>query len=556
MGFAVAQPAAMAPGSPLLPPIVYEREPGAAWAPPPASYRRREPEKTVLHRVVREHLSTFLDEARLADPSGSGYPAFVQKEFERFLDCGLLSRGFYRLRCPSCHYEQLLAHSCKGRICPSCWARRAADTAADLVDRVLPEAPYRQFVLTFPWPIRLPLAYDAELLPRMMRAYLQTLFSWMRRRGRALGIRDGRIGSVTFIQRFGSALNLNPHLHSLLPDGLFVPAAEPDRPLVFMPLPPPTDAEIEQLTEKIAERLKKVAVAAGVGSDEAIEPEGEQLLLAQSMAEAVASPLSPSFFDAMPRSPVRKPLCANVEGFCIHAARIVAAHDREGLERLCSYGLRPPFSQKRLSLLPDGRVRYQLRKPWPTSEGVEALVLEPVPFLKRLTALMSRPYVNNVRYHGVFCNRSKDRARLPPPFPDARLFPSSAQNPPSDDDALPAVPLPPMPLIPALPKRRRSSWAQLLKRTLHLDALKCPKCSESMEVLALITDPAVVRKILDHLHLPADDPPRAPARIPEPEPFELEPEPEPELDDEPGRETDDPFPSFPTHKRGPPWEPD
>ena len=94
MGFAVAQPAAMAPVSPLLPPIVYEREPGAAWAPPPASYRRREPEKTVLHRVVRENLATLIEEARLADPYGSGYPAFVEKEFERFLGCGLLSRGW------------------------------------------------------------------------------------------------------------------------------------------------------------------------------------------------------------------------------------------------------------------------------------------------------------------------------------------------------------------------------------------------------------------------------------------------------------------------------
>ena len=159
--------------------------------------------------MVREHLSTFLEQARIADPYGSGYPAFVEKEFERFLGCGLLSRGFSRLRCPSCGYERFVALSCKGRICPSCWARRAADTAADLVDRVLPEAPYRQFVLTFPWPLRFPLAFDAALLGRMMRAYLQTLFSWMRARGRALGIQGGRTGAVTFIQRFGGALNLN-----------------------------------------------------------------------------------------------------------------------------------------------------------------------------------------------------------------------------------------------------------------------------------------------------------------------------------------------------------
>ena len=284
-----------------------------------------------------------------------------------------------------------------------------------------------------------------------------------------------------------------------------------------------------------------------MGGDEAIEPEGEQLLLAQSMAEALPSPLSPSFFDAMPRRPTRKPLCANVEGFGLHAARIVAAHDRAGLERLCSYGLRPPFSQERLSLLDDGRVRYRLRKPWPTHDGADEIVLEPVPFLKRLTALMSRPYVNNVRYHGVFANRSNDRARLPPPPAQA----SSDQGPLHELDADIA---PPFESLPPPTKRRRTPWAQLLKRTLHLDALKCPKCSESMEVLALITDPDVVQKILNHLHLPAADPPRAPART-RSEPFEqmtLDPEPGDEPDDGPD---DDPFPSFPPRKRGPPRKP-
>ena len=37
--------------------------------------------------------------------------------------------------------------------------------------------------------------------------------------------------------------------------------------------------------------------------------------------------------------------------------------DDEGRERLCRYGARPPFSLERLSLLPDGRVAYRLRRP-------------------------------------------------------------------------------------------------------------------------------------------------------------------------------------------------
>ena len=53
-----------------------------------------------------------------------------------------------RLRCPKCRFERLVAFSCKGRLCPSCTGRRMADIAASLVDDLLPEAPYRQWVLT------------------------------------------------------------------------------------------------------------------------------------------------------------------------------------------------------------------------------------------------------------------------------------------------------------------------------------------------------------------------------------------------------------------------
>ncbi len=188
--------------------------------------------------------------------------------------------------------------------------------------------------------------------------------------------------------------------------------------------------------------------------------------LARSMSEAMVPLLSPTFFDAMPREPVRKHLCANVEGFGLHAGRTVAAHDRAGLERLCRYGLRAPFSQDRLWLLPDGRVRYRLPRPWPTPDGATEIVLDPVKFLKRLTALLARPYVNLVRCHGVFANRSLDRDRLPPP-----------PSPNSEPEPLPhsmGEERPPCDLLQPPLSGRRSSWAQLLKRVLHLDALTCP----------------------------------------------------------------------------------
>lgn len=112
----------------------------------------------------------------------------------------------------------------------------------------------RQWVLTVPWPLRFRLAVDRALLGRVLGIFLRTVFAWQRQRGRTRGIRDGLTGSVTFVQRFGGALNLNPHFHSVLPDGLFVPS-QPDGTLAFVPLPEPTSGDIEALLLKIAGRI-------------------------------------------------------------------------------------------------------------------------------------------------------------------------------------------------------------------------------------------------------------------------------------------------------------
>jgi hypothetical protein len=241
-------------------------------------------------------------------------------------------------------------------------------------------------------------------------------------------------------------------------------------------------------------------------------------------------------FDSLAEAQPPPGLCANVEGFCLHAARTVAAADRIGLERLCRYGLRAPFSHQRLSLLPDGRVLYRLRRPWPTPAGISELVLDPVKFLRRLCALIPRPYANMVRYHGVFANRSRDRARLPPPPPVASSFelpPSLAPvEPPSSDPSPPTKP-------------RRGLWAQLLRRVLEVDALACARCGAPMVVLAFITDPGVVKKILDHLRLPSTEPPRAPARLSQQQVEMFEERFEEEL-------LDVPFAPTPSSSRGPP----
>ena len=501
------------------PSVRYERLAGAASAPLAAAYRRREPEKTVLYAIVRDHLETFLEGPRRLD--GDGYPAFLEREFRRYLHCGLLARGFARLRCPDCRFERLVAFSCKGRLCPSCMGRRMADIAAYLVDDLLPEAPYRQWVLTFPWPLRFRLAVDRALFGKLLGVFLRTVFAWQRRRGRTLGIRAGQTGSVTFVQRFGGALNLNPHLHSLLPDGLFVPAEPGDEPLTFVPLPEPTPADIDALTRKIAERI--TAVVERLSADQSDTDAGLERTAAairQALATAIEPPLPRLGLEllGLDHAATSAPLCAKVAGFTLHAARLVPAHDRDALEKLCRYGLRAPFSQERLRRRSDGRVVYHLRRPWPNADGADCLVLDPTDLLRRLAALVPAPYANLVRYHGIFASHSRWRARLPEP--PGRKTGGVMEAPAQLDDRLEAPTVHPSeeashtppPDSPSRSRRRSLPWAQLLRRVFFLDALSCPRCATPMLVLALISEPRTVRKILLHLGLPADILPTAPAR--------------------------------------------
>jgi hypothetical protein len=122
------------------------------------AYRRRQPEGTLLHEAVRENLATLVVEAAEV---GRGLPRYVEKDFSKYLECGVLAHGFARVRCEGCKDEVLVAFSCKGRgVCPSCNAKRAHVTAAHLVEEVLPHVPWRQWTLSFP--VRVPASQAAR----------------------------------------------------------------------------------------------------------------------------------------------------------------------------------------------------------------------------------------------------------------------------------------------------------------------------------------------------------------------------------------------------------
>ena len=126
---------------------------GSFRSPPPqalskstARYVRHRPETTLLYQIVDEYWPEFQAELASQDKY---LPAYVTQEFEAYLKCGRLEHGFLRVRCETCHDERLVAYSCKRRgFCASCGARRMADSAALLVDDILPHQPMRQWVLS------------------------------------------------------------------------------------------------------------------------------------------------------------------------------------------------------------------------------------------------------------------------------------------------------------------------------------------------------------------------------------------------------------------------
>ena len=86
-----------------------------------------------------------------------------------------------------------------------------ADTAAHLVDRVFPIVPVRQWVLSLPFALRYRMAYDARLISDVLNVFIRALFGELQRRAHEeFRLRSPQCGAVTFVQRYGDALNANP----------------------------------------------------------------------------------------------------------------------------------------------------------------------------------------------------------------------------------------------------------------------------------------------------------------------------------------------------------
>jgi hypothetical protein len=120
--------------------------------------------------------------------------------------------------------------------------------------------------------------------------------------------------------------------------------------------------------------------------------------------------------------------------------------------------------------------------------------LDPLDFLARVIAHVPEPRLHLVRYLGHYSNCSRGRRSE---GRETRLDTTPRRD---EHDGL----------APAERQARRRAWARLIRRVHEVDPLVSPKCGGEMRIISVILDPAVIRKILDHLRRRKDTATRAP----------------------------------------------
>jgi len=384
-----------------------------------------------------------------------------------------------------------------------------SQSAANLVDRIMPHAPVRQFVLTVPVALRFKLCYDHELLGQVLRIFLRTVFSWMRRTAKHyLGldsVKELTCGSVTHIQRARDDLAVSPHFHALVIDGIFIDRGYDVAP-EFRAIPGPTKKDLLHITKVAWRRTRRLFDKLGLLEQYVDTFAEEEPLLAGCAGASVQNRIASGKrrgqrvkrIRTSPPSPRRRldVLAIEYRGFNLHAGVRIPAHDRKRLERLARYAARGPIASSRLEMLDDGTLLYRLKRLW--DDGTTAISMTAHELLDRVVPLIPRPYTHLVRFHGVLAPHANHRPHI---------VPASAVAANEDDEQ--GDGRSPGGWIP---------WADLLKRVFLEDVTTCPACGGRMSIVAVIMNREAARKILEKHGLPPDPPTRGRVRSTNQEP--------------------------------------
>ena len=409
----------------------------------PHTYRARRPELTDWYQVINDELSTLEKVAERGPIEGRGYlRPEVLGTFEALLECGLPHFGLARFHCDGCGKDVFVALSCRRRgLCHSCHAYRQEKLVQYLLDEVLPLVPYCQWVISFPKRIRPFFRYDPNLNKAVSRIVADVIQTYIRK---SLGEQQLEAGVIAFDQSFGALLGYHPHQHMLSSCGGFL------RDGRFVELGTIKESHVILLEEVLRRRI---------------------LLLLQRRHR-------------IDRETRQSMLTWRHSGFSLDVSSPIAAHERQGLERLIRYQYRHSFEPAGVLYNKQNRtVVYRQRKEHPKKHR-NSEVFSTQDFLLALADQVPHRRKHLVRYYGAAHHKVRKRLCIGPDNPT--VFTSSVGPP-------------------------QSQWARLLYREFGLQPLKC-QCGNTLRLMAVIFSFGDLQRILRHLGQPTQPPARASSR--------------------------------------------
>jgi hypothetical protein len=144
----------------------------------------------------------------------------IDKEVEKYLKCGIFEYGFARIRCEnkSCKREFLLPFSCKGRsLCSSCSTKHMLLFQMRIMDTVAAKVPHRHMVFCMPKALRGGFIKNRPSLNVLSRLTFESIKEFYQATLKSNGVPGG----IVTIQTHGNMLNVHPHTHVIVSDGLF-----------------------------------------------------------------------------------------------------------------------------------------------------------------------------------------------------------------------------------------------------------------------------------------------------------------------------------------------
>jgi hypothetical protein len=178
-------------------------------------------------------------------------------------------------------------------------------------------------------------------------------------------------------------------------------------------------------------------------------------------------------------------------GFSIDDSVRLLAGDQKGLENVARYMLRAPVSLSRMRWNRSDKEVFYFANPThhrPQDPSLDGQLIDRLEFLARVIAQLPEPRKHLMFYYGQYAHRVRAR-RLKSHTQSQE--PEKTGPSPQDDPAV----------SPARKAALRRRWAHLIQRVFDVDPLVCEHCGGKFRVVAFITEPRVIRRILEHLRI-------------------------------------------------------